>query len=81
MQLIRNAATQFLGQKYSLLSDNYIVSVVELFRIMTRFAELANPAIVDSRRSRDVSLNTVCASPSAHAVTGYGPSQDTQSFL
>ena len=57
-QMIRNAATQFLGWKYSLGSDNYIVSLVELLRIMTRFVELSNPAMNSSNASRDVRYGT-----------------------
>ena len=40
-----------------------MVSLVELFRIMTRFAELANPAI-DSKTTRDVSSTARRRGPS-----------------
>ncbi|PSS11025.1 hypothetical protein PHLCEN_2v3321 [Hermanssonia centrifuga] len=52
-ELIRNVASQFYGWKYQHKADGYLVSLVELFRIMTRFAELANPAIEARSASND----------------------------
>ncbi|EKM52424.1 uncharacterized protein PHACADRAFT_30944 [Phanerochaete carnosa HHB-10118-sp] len=51
-ELIRSAAAKFLGHKFSQDADNYMVSLVELFRIMGRFAALVNPAM-DSRADRN----------------------------
>lgn len=43
--LIRNAAEKFLGSDYQHPGDGYLVSLVELLRIITRFSETANPIL------------------------------------
>ncbi|KAJ3537444.1 hypothetical protein NM688_g6690 [Phlebia brevispora] len=44
VELIRNVNTMFLSSKYQHKGDAYMASLVELYRIMTRFADIANPA-------------------------------------
>ncbi|KAI0087537.1 hypothetical protein BDY19DRAFT_994860 [Irpex rosettiformis] len=42
-ELIRNASTQLHGWKYNLSCDGYLVSLIELFRIIGRYPELSLP--------------------------------------
>ena len=51
VELIRNVNTLFTASKYRLKSDGYLVSLVELHRIMTRYVHIANP-MVEPRSAR-----------------------------
>lgn len=42
-QTIRHASTKFLGWKFQQPGDGYLVSLLELLRIITRFSETVNP--------------------------------------
>ena len=44
-QIIRQAAQKFLGHKYQHPGDSYMVSLVELLRIITRFSETVAPIL------------------------------------
>ena len=44
-QIIRQAAKKFLGHKYQHPGDSYMVSLVELLRIITRFSETVAPIL------------------------------------
>ncbi|KAI0073211.1 hypothetical protein K474DRAFT_1603752 [Panus rudis PR-1116 ss-1] len=51
---IRNIEQKFLGSKYQHPGDGYLVSLVELLRIITRFSETTNP-ILAARQDPSVS--------------------------
>ncbi|THH33350.1 hypothetical protein EUX98_g804 [Antrodiella citrinella] len=44
-EIIRSAATKFLGFKFQHAGDAYLVSLVEVLRIITRFAEVLGPVM------------------------------------
>lgn len=62
-QLVRNAAALFLGWPHSLPVDNYLVSLVELYRLMTRFMEFAK---VDNAPA--AGPRSVCPCPPLHCI-------------
>ncbi|KAH8092166.1 hypothetical protein BXZ70DRAFT_898356 [Cristinia sonorae] len=60
-EIIRNAANKFLGFKFQHPGDAYMVSLVEVLRIITRFAETLAP-IMDGRQdisSIGIDINTM----------------------